>query len=280
MGKITGITWTHHTFNPWWGCTKVSPGCDNCYAEAWAKRMGHIGLWGGQLRRFFGDKHWDEPLVWDRAAAKEGIQRRVFCDSMCDVFEDNRLVISPRKRLFDLINKTPNLNWLLCTKRPENILDMLPFDGRVQDNWPENIWLGVTAENQTRWNHCVKILCGIPAWVRFVSCEPLLGPIELLGYWGGSVDWIIVGGESAADARPMHPDWALGIRNQCHQANIPFFFKQWGTWIPRSQMTNLQVKLTTMETPSCVIDSEIFWNLGKKQGGSCLNGKEIKQFPP
>src|SRR5688572_21886599 len=117
MGESTTITWTHHSWNPWWGCVKVSEGCKNCYAESFSKRACH-DIWGpGSQRRFFGDKHWAEPIKWDRAAEKAGERRRVFCASMADVFEDRPDLVEPRRRLFELIRATPNLDWLLLTKR-------------------------------------------------------------------------------------------------------------------------------------------------------------------
>lgn len=129
MGKDTGITWTDSTFNPWWGCEKVSPGCTNCYAATFDKRVGgdHWGAKAG--RRFFGDKHWREPEKWNRDAAKSGERHRVFCASMADVFEDRDDLVQPRIRLFHLISETPNLDWLLLTKRPENIRRFYGGDG-------------------------------------------------------------------------------------------------------------------------------------------------------
>lgn len=144
LGKSTPIEWTDHTFNPWWGCTKVSPACDHCYAEAWDKRTGG-DHWGPHSnRRTFGDKHWNEPLRWDRAAAEAGARRRVFCASMADVF-DNAAPENALSRLWQLVRSTPWLDWQLLTKRPQNIRTMLPPD------WGEgyaNVWLGTTTENQ------------------------------------------------------------------------------------------------------------------------------------
>ena len=133
MGVETKIAWTDHTFNPWWGCVKVSPGCANCYAETFAKRTGHA-VWGAETdRRFFGDKHWAEPVKWNLAAAKAGVRRRVFCGSMCDVFEGPRPLLDDwRDQLWTLIRYTPNLDWLLLTKRPESLAEAMRRSGSTQ----------------------------------------------------------------------------------------------------------------------------------------------------
>jgi protein gp37 len=221
MGKGTKIEWAHHTFNPWWGCTKVSDGCKNCYAETFSKRTGHA-IWGDNAeRRFFGDKHWNEPLRWNADAKTVGEQHRVFCASMADVFENRRDLEEPRRRLFKLIDATPNLIWLLLTKRPENIV-------RMTANWtlPTNVWLGTSAEDQKWWSTRVPILMRIPAAAHFVSVEPLVGEIyDMLE--DALPDWIIVGGESGPKARPMPADWVRSIRDQI-AGRKAFFFKQWG----------------------------------------------------
>jgi protein gp37 len=234
MSENSAIEWTDHTFNPVWGCMKVSPACDNCYAETLANRFGDH--WGPHAEfRTFGDKHWSEPLKWDRAAAKAGKRSRVFCASMADVF-DNRWPDGVRERLWALIQATPHLDWLLLTKRPQNIGKMLPPDWG--DGWP-NVWLGTTVENQDELNRRVPYLRAAPARVRFLSCEPLLGPLEFSNVSSRSdaisqlgkkafdgIDWVIAGGESGPGARPMHPDWARSLRDQCKAAGVAFFMKQ------------------------------------------------------
>ncbi len=221
MGENTKIEWCHHTFNPWWGCWKVSEACANCYAETWAKRTGN-SVWGKDApRRFFGDKHWNKPLKWNRQAKADGVRRRVFCASMADVFEDREDLVDQRRRLFRVIASTPDLDWLLLTKRPQNVIPLTPtFD----DYLPKNIWLGTTAENQERWDERVPVLASIPASVRFVSAEPLLGPIKMGKH---RPNWLIVGGESGPGARPMHKEWVESLRGQCDDRTA-FFFKQWG----------------------------------------------------
>jgi len=231
MGKNSDIQWTDNTFNPWWGCTKVSPGCDHCYAESFSKRTGHQ-VWGKDApRRLFGDKYWNEPKKWNAEAESTGIRRRVFCASMADVFEDREDLVEPRRRLFELILATPSLDWLLLTKRPSNVARILE-DLNVKGTmgiWNlalalPNVWLGTTAENQQWWNNRIPVLMSIPATVHFVSAEPLLGPIVM-----GELrpDWLIVGGESGGKSRPMERAWVESLRDQCDERTA-FFFKQWG----------------------------------------------------
>ncbi|MFV1626816.1 phage Gp37/Gp68 family protein [Phaeobacter sp. JH20_02] len=175
MAENSGIEWTTHTFNPWTGCTAVSAACDHCYAEGWAKRSGHV-QWGphGERRR---TKTWGAPLKWDCIAGETGTRVRVFCASLADVF-DNHRSIKPewRQELWELIRITPNIDWLLLTKRPQNIKKMLPAGWG--DGWP-NVWLGTTVENQVEAERRIPALLNIPAKVRFLSCEPMLGPVQL-----------------------------------------------------------------------------------------------------
>lgn len=232
VAKNSHIEWTNHTFNPWWGCHKVSPACDNCYAEIWARRVGKT-LWGQEApRRFFGDAHWREPIKWDQEAGANDVRARVFCASMADVFESRSTLNEQRARLWHLIDRTPNLDWLLLTKRPQHIQSMTPWG----DNWPPNVWIGTSVENQKVAEMRLPHLLSVPAAVRFLSCEPLLGPLNL-GSWFNRrcykpIDWVIVGGESGSHSRPMHPDWAIGLLQQCLHAKVPFHFKQWGHWMP------------------------------------------------
>lgn len=233
MAKNSQIEWTHHTFNPWWGCTKISPACQNCYADTWARRMGHH-LWGRDAsRRFFSDSHWRDPLVWNEEARSEKERHRVFCASMADVFERRADLNNERKRLWTLIENTPWLDWLLLTKRPQNIGEMVPWTG---DKWPANIWLGTTVENQKFAEERLPSLLKHRAAVRFLSCEPLLGPLDLTSWFRKRgfqpIDWVIAGGESGGGARPMHPDWPTNLLSQCQTAGVAFHFKQWGHWVP------------------------------------------------
>ncbi len=232
MGERTAIEWCHHTFNPWVGCTKVSPACDHCYAEGWAKRTGHPELWQGERRRTSAS-NWHQPIKWNRAAAAAGVRRRVFCASLADVF-DNQVPPEWRADLWMLIHATQHLDWLLLTKRPQNMRDMVPWADPPSDPWP-NVWLGTTVENEQEAERRLPHLLSLPACVRFLSCEPLLAPIDLNRwlldehgdpYLCPSIHWVICGGESGVGARPMHPDWARSLRDQCAAAGVPFFMKQ------------------------------------------------------
>lgn len=276
MAKNSHIEWTHHTFNPWWGCKKVSAACDNCYAELWAKRMGHQ-LWGTQApRRFFSDAHWREPLVWNEEARIAHRRERVFCASMADVFERRADLNAERARLWQLIEATPNLDWLLLTKRPQNIERLVPWG----NNWPANVWLGTSVENQTLAEKRLPFLLRNAAAVRFLSCEPLLGKLNLRPWFNRRglhpIDWIIAGGESGGHSRPMHPDWVTGLLNQCEEFNVPFHFKQWGNWVPAeltSQMTKLQLLKFTNER------SVEMTRVAKKLAGRKIEGREWNEWP-
>jgi protein gp37 len=345
MAENSKISWTTHTFNPWRGCSKVSAGCANCYADTLSKRNpGTLGVWGPNGTRVVASESmWRQPLKWDREAKKvfdfyncgggkdkPPYQRpRVFCASLADVFEDwqgpirqasslahfgqdvcvchecgkwmpftsycdcsgtrtdrlpRRLTMHDvRRRLFRLIHDTPNLDWLLLTKRPENITrfiaDVMNFAWGVpqvespfavwMEGWlthlkkPRNVWIGTSVENQATADERIPHLLQVPAAVRFLSMEPLLGPVDLTrivtkpstpqqrergkpdvsfdaigrGWFGGAGDparigWVICGGESGPGARPLHPDWARSLRDQCQAAGVPFHFKQWGEWWP------------------------------------------------
>jgi protein gp37 len=227
MGVSTAISWTDHTFNPWWGCERVSPGCQHCYAEAFAKRTGHA-VWGKTAeRRMFGDKHWAQPLHWNAAAEAAGVPAKVFCASMADVFEDRNDVDEARWDLFELVGRTPHLIWQLLTKRPQNVAAIAPVEWF--DAWPSNVWLGTTVEDQQRADERIPVLREIPAAVRFLSCEPLLTDVNLPL---GAIDWVICGGESGPGHRPLNLDHARSLRDQCAAFVIPFFFKQVGGRTP------------------------------------------------
>lgn len=294
MGKNSKIEWCDHTFNPWWGCEKISDGCTNCYAEVQSEKNQEIKIWGKlNNRRFFGENHWKEPLKWNRSAEKNGKPQKVFCGSMCDIMEDREDLVEQRKKLFSLIEKTPNLYWLLLTKRPQNFARFLP------DKWLnrpiKNVWLGTTVENQDNiWR--IKYLKDTPAAIRFLSIEPLLGEVDLsndlvpllhksacskCGHtddfqiwkqlifkcpkcgenkWGypKHIHWVIVGGESGQKARIMNPKWVKKIQKQCEETKIPFFFKQWGEWI---------------------LTENGFEKVGRKNAGCKIDELEFKETP-
>lgn len=222
------IQWTDHTFNPWRGCTKCSPGCANCYAENdIGVRFGKI-KWGPTEPRVRTSAAWNDPVRWNRQALKAGTRQRVFCASLADVFEDNVQVAPWRDELHALIEQTPWLDWLLLTKRPE--VAHCYYQGRPV---PDNVWMGVTAENQGMADKRIPVLENIPARVRFLSCEPLLSSVDLSGALSrGCINWVIVGGESTVmnvqTQRPMELGWARSIRDQCAIYNTAFFFKQVG----------------------------------------------------
>ena len=304
MADISNIAWCDSTFNPWIGCTKVSPACDHCYAERLVTNRLKHEAWGpGAQRVRTAPTSWGKPLRWakkpfyqcpscnwrgdestiKRAVGKayvEGLsggrcpycavrmspaRRRVFCASLADVF-DNAVPHKWRDDLFCLIQRTPNLDWLLLTKRIGNVERLLA--DIACPGLPSNVWLGATICNHAEARRDVPKLLSTPAAVRFVSIEPMLGAVDLrrllvddllldalTGCWDGlaaraplpailpSIDWVICGGESGPNARPMHPDWARSLRDQCAVLGTPFFFKQWGEWAPRGpeSMGYLQV---------------------------------------
>lgn len=222
MAENSKIEWTDHTFNPWIGCQKVSPGCDHCYAESLSNRYGWVE-WGphGERKRT-SEANWKKPRQWAKAARGAQRRPRVFCSSLADVF-DNQVDPSWRIDLFDLIAETEELDWLLLTKRPENIAKMLPTNWNVADY--HNVWLGTTCEDQERYDRRWPILCDIPAIVHFISYEPAIGPLRLHN-GPDQPDWVICGGESGPGARFMLPAWAVDIRNDCTERGVYFFMKQ------------------------------------------------------
>lgn len=274
--KDSKISWTHNTFNPWWGCVKVSAGCTHCYAETFSKRTGNK-VWGADAeRRFFGPKHWQEPLKWNREAMTAGERQRVFCGSMCDWTEihqnatTNARMNIERAKLFDMIDRTPMLDWLLLTKRPENIVRHLPVDWL--QNPRDNVWLGTTCENQEQAKR-IPLLVRVPAAVRFLSCEPLLGPIDFLSphiqyetwqvgesFHGPNrlqgIHWVIVGGESGHGARPMDEEWARDIKAQCLDTGVDFFMKQMGGAIDkRHDLEDMPEDLRIQQFPTPQFES-------------------------
>lgn len=301
-------------FNPWWGCSRVSPACQHCYAETFAHRYGH-DIWGKDSdRRFFGDKHWNEPLRWNRKAEADGVRRRVFCASMADVFEARADLDEHRARLWELIAATPWLDWLLLTKRPASVHALAPARWFVEPGnllceacggsaslplgttcneheprmtgWPDNVWIGTTVEDQQRADERLPLLRSIPARIRFLSCEPLLGPLDL-DLTG--ISWVIVGGESGPGARPMDPQWVRDLRDRCacHCDDViqcvcdpaptgtPFLFKQWGDWADEGH------PLAALEgRPHHVFESgEHVYRVGKKTAGRTLDGRTWDEVP-
>ena len=306
MAENSAIEWTDHTFNPWIGCQAVSPACDHCYAEKLVN-----GRMAGNFaeRRRTSEQNWNLPLRWNRTAEKEGRSFRVFCASLADVF-DNQVPELWRDDLWRLIAATPHLDWLLLTKRPQNIRRMLPVAEMGVPDWGDagwpNVWLGTTAENQEQLAIRAWHLSQVPAAVRFLSCEPLLSALDFNAEnrWGtgwnvltggirhatsgpkvtGGIHWVIAGGESGPGARPMHPAWARGLRDQCAKAGVAFHFKQHGDWIEEEHALNaVGDDDRRLRHPSAgsviVVGNTTFFRIGKKSAGRLLDGREHNEFP-
>ena len=316
---VTKIEWTGSllpdgsmspgfTFNPWWGCTKVSAGCKHCYAEKLDSRF-KGNHWGPTAtRKSMSEAYWKQPLKWNADAGKAGVRAKVFCASMADVFEGPdtcqdaeswAIIEAARLRLWGLIAATPNLDWLLLTKRPEKVMPILNLH---LDNWtgpdpdggdaPANVWLG-TSVNDCNDLHRINYLCTVPATVRFLSIEPLLENIGTLNLIG--IDWVIVGGESGPNARPMNPNWARSIRDQCQDADIPFFFKQWGEWAVTGKSYTIDLgpgMHGPAFSPFDAKDKGSYYvrldepgkydhveRVGKHAAGRLLDGREWNEFP-
>lgn len=323
MAENTKIEWTDHTFNPWEGCQKVGPGCDNCYAETRNARFagGQAINWGsGAPRRRTADSNWKLPLKWNKQAelamrawedfktghlgltddellAKGFIKPRrprVFCASLADVF-DNAVDPQWRADLFSLIMKTPHLDWLLLTKRIGNVKGMLAEIALDEEAyWPlseemplPNVWIGATITSQEEADRDIPKLLAVPAKVRFLSMEPLLGPVSFEGLFANpsnpadgtnaleALDWVIVGGESGSGARPMHPGWARSLRDQCQAVGTAFLFKQWGEWAPYDRS---RTDGAILATPYSL--DEPLQRFGKKAAGRQLDGCTWDEFPP
>lgn len=240
MAETTEISWAHSTFNPWIGCTKVSPGCDHCYAERdMAIRRGRVEWGAGKARSRTSAAYWKQPMTWDRKARESGEPWRVFCASLADVF-DNEVDPDWRADLWDVVRRTPSLTWMVLTKRIGNA------HAALRGAPVRRLWLGITCVNQEELDRDWPKLERIPAAVRWLSLEPLLGPITLEA---ACPDWVIVGGESGPHARPMEAQWARDLRDECRQRGIAFHFKQWGGMRPKSN-------------------------------GHLLDGQELRFFPP
>lgn len=215
------------------------------------------------------ETHWKQPIKWNKDADGLKDRPRVFCASMADVFEDRDELITHRERLFDLIERTPNLDWLLLTKRPQNISSLARWSGE----WPDHIWLGTTVELQHRAEELLPYLQAIPARVRFISAEPLLGPLSIERWLGSTIDWVITGGESGPKARPASPRWFTDLHAQCMRQQVAFHFKQWGDWAP-GQGENLPARRMQLAE-----DGTKMYRVGKKAAGRLLSGVEHDGLP-
>jgi len=308
MGENSKIEWTHHTFNPWVGCTKVGPPCDFCYAEGWAKRSGMV-QWGDHPRRRTSEANWRQPLKWNKAAEAAGERRRVFCASLAD-WLDNQAEPAWRADLGELIAATPYLDWLLLTKRIQNFGKLAPWKSP-----PSNVWLGITCGDQPEFDRDWPKLRAITASVRFISYEPALGPLRMGLSSLADPDWIIAGGESGGNARPPNPQWFRDLRDDCERLGIAFLFKQWGEWASAAyhvgtgemvfrQFTTFDQwvnKASTWVNGGICLDAQgnelkngaafmkardegrfpvtILHRVGKKRAGRALDGREWNGYP-
>jgi protein gp37 len=318
MSDKSKIEWTDATWNPVTGCSKVSEGCRNCYAMKFAERW--RGIPGHYFENGFDitlrpDKL-DEPLRWRRP-------RRIFVNSMSDLFHDQ----VPVTFIHEVFKVMAEANWhtfQILTKRPARMAEVMQtlrplFEGMVFNGskveWPlPNVWLGVSVENQKSADERIPLLLQTPAAVRFLSCEPLLGPVDPTriapmdsenregaiagdalagGLWekkghaerwhqiqkGPAIDWVIVGGESGPGARPVHPEWVRSLRDQCQAAGVPFFFKQWGEWAPGSNFPDHIPSGTSHNFGEELDDNRAVWKVGKKAAGRMLDGRAWDEFP-
>jgi protein gp37 len=221
MAEQSAISWTDATFNPWIGCTRVSPACDHCYAARDNERRKWVSGWDAERRRT-SVANWRNPIIWNRKAAAAGKPLRVFCASLADVF-DNQVPNEWRNDLWALVRETPHLRWLFLTKRIGNVMKMVPSD------WPfANAGIMATIADQEEWDRDFRKLIAVPAPWRGVSAEPLLGRIAMHGAAAANLDWMITGGESGPERRPLDMDAVRAIRDQCAELGIAFHHKQNG----------------------------------------------------
>lgn len=297
--KNSAIEWCHDTVNFWWGCSfarylddSVREECEHCYALSLSKIFSRgRATWGPNGKRWIrASAAYDELLTLDQFARKRGEWRRVFINSMSDTFEDFREELrEARGLLFLACEQVTNLDILLLTKRPGNVLQMVPCQWLTK--WPAHVFIGTTAGTQKAADENVPALLRIPARVRFLSMEPLLGEVDIsfalpvpdegmgkdLVADGENIHWVIVGGESGHKARPMHPTWARSLRDQCKAAGVPFFFKQWGEWYPAFANDYAVDAASVRETLE--IDGAVIHRIGKKVAGRLLDGVEHNAFP-
>lgn len=304
MGNTTKIEWADHTASPWYGCSHAvlsdgaeHEGCANCYAEAMAKRNpATLGHWGTEGTRVLSKSFSKNCETWNKQAERDGVRRSVF-PSLCDPFESVEAWDGPlnswRAGLFSVIDNCPWLDFLLLTKRPKNIRKMWPdysyhacitgdcphwnaSDCDQNTKYRENVWLLTSVSNQRTADELIPELLGCRDLVPVLglSMEPLLGPVDLRG---AAIDWVIVDGESGPNARPMHPDWARAIRDQCQAAGVPFHFRQWGEWLPNSQNKTPGIHWSV---PGHKFDDDFLASrVGKKAAGRELDGRTWDEFP-
>lgn len=277
MGENTKIEWATHSWNAWLGCQEVSAACDLCYAKAWANRYGKSALWNGKRQRT-SEHNWKQPIKWNAEARRLGQRQRVFVNSMSDFF-DNQVPPEWRHDAFNVMAQCLWLDFLLLTKRPQNIPKLAPQMAEGWRPWAPNIWLGTTVENREEMLRRGPLLKAIPATVHFWSAEPLLEDLGTIPP-GLMPDWIICGGESGGSAaRPMHPEWARSIRDQCVAAGVPYFFKQHGQWLHESQSPGFMLSLSDERETHVWPDDTGSASVGKKNSGRLLDGLEWNEVP-
>lgn len=335
MSENTKIEWCDATFNPWIGCTKISPACEHCYAAVSTPARARDIEWGaGKPRVRTSAANWKQPLRWNNDAYLFGeckqcghrgnrkedtvcdvcgghapeARRRVFCASLADVFDSE---VDPQWRadLFDLIELTPHLDWLILTKRIGNVFRLAPSVDWFAAH--KNVWLGITICNQEEADRDIPKLLDVPACVRFLSCEPLLDDIDISNWifgraepcpqcpkdidcdcgWTGrhelngeaALHWVIVGGESGHHARPMNPEWARSLRDQCSSTGLPFFFKQFGEFAPENAIFDDGSPSHDSFRRNAVMhicnSGERLYRVGKRRAGRHLDGVEWSQWP-
>jgi protein gp37 len=300
--KNTPIEWAHHTVNFWWGCTfaklldgSVREECKNCYALLLSKLFSRgKATWGSDGRRWVRHEAARRELYkLDKSAWKRGVRERVFINSMSDTFEDRRDLDEAREMLWGACSFVSNIDMLLLTKRPENVTRMVPPSWLK--NWPAHVWIGTTAGTQAAADQAIPELLAIPSAVRFLSMEPLLGPVDLASMkiagtvnWSllgaDGIDWVIVGGESGPRARPMHPAWATTLRDQCKVAGVPFFFKQWGEWMPARQVGDMLGVQELSRRKRIMVETDtslpaVCVRVGTNISGRLLDGVVHNEFP-
>lgn len=342
MGDNTKIEWTNATWNPLRGCTRVSEGCRNCYAERISARFSRSGQpyagladmtehgprWTGEVRLLPEELH--VPLRWRRP-------RMVFVNSMSDLFHE-KVPDEYIAAIFGVMAMSPQHTYQILTKRPVRMVEWFdkvgsdpasvltdgayryslcdgetecaianyvngwsrwrgmpddgnPLNGTVR-RWPlPNVWIGVSVENQEAADDRIPYLLKVPAAVRFLSCEPVLGPVDVrkwigasgnmlkVGYTYGYINWVVAGGESGPGARPMHPDWVRSLRDQCAQAGVPFFFKQWGEWVPNAQEYGCHRPEINYNRPHTMVGEVSMVRAGKHTAGAVLDGREWREWP-
>lgn len=303
MGDKTGIEWTDATWNPTTGCDKVSPGCDRCYAMTLAPRLKAMGSPHYQLDGnpetsgpgFGYQEHpdgLDKPLRWTRP-------RRIFVNSMSDLFHQDAtpefqakvfaVMLLARQHTFQVLTKRPGA--MRSRLSSDSFRDLIHgsanslmaahhIDGGRSFPWPlPNVWLGTSVEDQKRADLRIPQLLATPAARRFLSAEPLLGHVALRDTTG--LDWVIVGGESGTGARPMHPDWARALRDQCTSTGVPFLFKQWGEWTPDEHPGSVHTYLPPGVDAGVPFPpmTTMLWRPGKKAAGRTLDGRTWDEYP-